>query len=460
MIIEINRRNALKTFSSCLGSLAFAALATGESIAQDAATNPLAPKETHFKARAKRVVVLFMSGAPSHVDTFDYKPKLNSLNGKTSDAGASKLLGSQWKFKQRGKSGLWISDLFPNMAKHADELCLLRGMHCDQPSHAQAKQAAHTGTPQFIRPALGAWSVYGLGTENANLPGFVSLGAGAGANFGSAFLPAAFQATEINTGVRSGGGRRSSAAGGPTVPNINPLLDRKTQRDQLDFMQQLNRAKLERDQHQPQVEGIIQSYELAFRMQATMPEVVDLSQESAKTKEQYGIGESDTNTFGTQCLTARRMLEAGVRFVELNSTGWDHHNDLKAGMETQSKQVDKPVAALIADLKQRGMLEDTLIIWAGEFGRTPHGENGDGRGHNNRGYTTIMIGGGVKGGFSYGATDELGYEAVEGKMHTHDWHATILHLLGLDHKRLTYRHAGRDFRLTDVHGNVAKDILA
>jgi hypothetical protein len=292
----------------------------------------------------------------------------------------------------------------------------------------------------------------------------VSLGAGAGANFGSAFLPAAFQASEINTGVNKGRGRRrrgaSAAADAPTVPNIDPLLDRKTQRAQLDFMQQLNSAKLKRDGHQPQVEGIIQSYELAFRMQATMPEVVDLSQESAKTKEQYGIVESDTNTFGTQCLTARRMLEAGVRFVELNSTGWDHHNDLKAGMETQSKQVDKPVAALIADLKQRGMLEDTLIIWAGEFGRTPHGENGDGRGHNNRGYTTIMVGGGVKGGFSYGATDELGYEAVEGKMHTHDWHATILHLLGLDHKRLTYRHAGRDFRLTDVHGNVAKEILA
>ena len=256
---------------------------------------------------------------------------------------------------------------------------------------------------------------------------------------------------------------RGRQAGGPTsaVPNIkNPAISQATQRAQLDFLQQLNRGKIAREGRQPQVEGIIQSYELAYRMQSTMPELVDLSGETEATKAMYGIGDGPGSAFGTQCLMARRMVEAGVRFIELTNGSWDHHNNIQEELPNQCAQVDQPIAGLLADLKQRDLLKDTLVIWAGEFGRTPHGENGSGRGHNNKGYTTFMAGGGVKGGFSYGATDEYGYEAVEGRVHTHDWHATILHLLGLDHERLTYQYAGRPFRLTNVAGKVAKDILA
>ena len=482
MVNSMNRRQALKTISTSFGSLAFAAMATGHALAARGNGNgrlnygglnygdlspdddPLAPKETHFAPRAKNVIVLFMGGAPSHVDTFDYKPKLIKDGGRLADGQrASKLMAPPWKFKQRGESGLWMSDLFPNLSEQADELCLLRGMHCSQASHIQASQAAHTGTAQFIRPSLGAWSLYGLGTENSDLPGFVALGKGAGTNFGSGFLPAAYQATAVNpgTGISSGRRRRQAADDGSSIPNVeNEWLDKQSQRVQLDFLQRLNAAKLKRDVHQPEVEGIMQSYELAFRMQTTMPELMDLSNETQRTKDAYGIGTSETNAFGTQCLLARRMVESGVRFVELSNSGWDHHTDLKGKMEAQTKQIDKPIAALLADLKQRGLLKDTLVVWAGEFGRTPHVEGSSGRGHNNKGYTTWMAGGGVKGGFSYGATDDYGYEAVEGRMHTNDWHATILHLLGLDHEKLTYRYAGRDFRLTDVAGKVAKDILA
>ena len=465
---HVTRRRAIQTISTSFGSLALAAMA-GQSRA-DETDNPLAPRKAHFPATAKHVIVLSMGGAPSHVDTFDYKPSLQKSNGKAGAGDrASKLMASQWKFRQHGDSGLWISSLFPNLSRQADELCLLRGMHSDQPSHAQATQAAHTGSAQFIRPSLGAWSVYGLGTQNADLPGFVALGNGSGVNFGSAFLPAAYQATPVNTGVIGGagpggngpmrrGGRSSSTE---SVANIkNPILDARAQRTQLDLLKQLNDAKLRRDIHQPQVEGITQSFELAYRMQTSMPQLMDLSKESQRTKAMYGVGEAATDSFGTQCLVARRMVEAGVRFIELSNGSWDHHSGLKEGMETQCQQIDKPIAGLLADLKQRDMLKDTLIVWGGEFGRTPHVTNGTGRGHNNKGYTTWMAGGGVKGGFNYGATDEFGYEAVEGRMHTHDWHATILHLLGLDHEKLTYRHAGRDFRLTDVGGKVATDILA
>ena len=469
MTFQINRRSALRAMASGFGSLAFAAMTTGRALSEDT-QNPLSPRPTHFAPRAKRVIMLFMSGAPSHVDTLDYKPQLQKDGGSTAQDGrASKLMASPWKFSQHGESGLWISSLLPHLSKHADDLCLLRGMHSDQPNHAAARQAAHTGTAQFIRPSLGAWSVYGLGTENTDLPGYVALGEAKGPDFGSAFLPAVYQATGVKTGMESrrpGGapGRpRPPQAAGPSsaVPNIkNPAISPKTQRAQLDFLQKLNRGKLAREGKQPQVEGIIQSYELAFRMQSTMPELVDLTGETQATKAMYGIGDGPGSAFGTQCLMARRMVEAGVRFIELTNGNWDHHNNIEAGLATQCTQVDQPIAGLLADLKQRDLLKDTLVIWAGEFGRTPHGENGSGRGHNNKGYTTFMVGGGVKGGFSYGATDEYGYEAVEGRIHTNDWHATILHLLGLDHERLTYRHAGRDFRLTNVAGKVAKDILA
>ena len=452
----VNRRTALRSISSGLGSIAFAAMATEQARAA-AGLNPLAEKQPHFAPRAKHVIFLSMGGAPSHVDTFDYKPKLTADSGKPGRYGP-KLLGSPWEFQQHGQGGLWISSLFPNVSRHADDLCLLRGMHCDQPNHSQAAMQTHTGSFQFVRPSMGAWTLYGLGTENADLPGFVVLGgSNAPVNFGSAFLPAIFQGTQI------GGGGRGSRRGGSSeaFPNIkNPLLDDAAQRAQLDLVQQLNRNKLSRDQHQPQVEGVIQSFELAYRMQTSMPTLLDTTKETDATRALYGIGETATDEFGKQCLLARRMVESGVRFIELTNEGWDHHKDLRDSMETSCAQIDKPIAGLLADLKQRDLLKDTLVIWAGEFGRTPHAQGGDGRDHNNKGYTTWMAGGGVKGGFSFGATDDHGYEAVEGKVHIHDWHATILHLLGLNHEKLTYRYSGRDFRLTDVSGSVVKEILS
>ena len=459
----INRRQAVQTISTGLAGLAFAAMTTREAFAatQD---NPLAPKQPHIPPTAKRVIMLFMNGAPSHLDTFDYKPALVKADGKSAN-GRGRLMAPVSQFRRRGKSGLWISDVFSNVAQHADDLCLIRSMHSDQPNHPTAERAAHTGSAQFVRPSLGAWSVYGLGTENADLPGFVMMGQGGRAGqvcFGSSFLPARYQATTVNagTGASSGRGRRGTA-GNPNeaIPNItNSTLDRRAQRTQLDLLSRLNRTTLKQEIHQPQVEGIMQSYELAFRMQASMPQVMDLSQETLQTKSMYGIDERATNSFGTQCLMARRMAEAGVRFIEVATSGWDHHTQLAERLSTSCQAVDKPIAGLLADLKQRDMLKDTLVIWAGEFGRTPHGSGG--RGHNNRGYTTWMAGGGVKGGFSYGSTDELGAEATDNRMHTHAWHATILHLLGLDHEKLTFQYAGRPFRLTNVGGKVANDILA
>ncbi|MCC9655359.1 DUF1501 domain-containing protein [Rhodopirellula halodulae] len=507
-----SRRGALKTISSGFGYLAFAALATE----QARASNPLQVKPAHFEAKAKRVIFLSMRGAPSHVDTFDYKPQLIKDTGKVGKYGGSgRLLGSPWEFRQRGKSGLWISDLFPELASQSDELCLLRGMHCDQPNHPQATTQTHTGSFQFPRPSMGAWTLYGLGTENENLPGFIVLNptAGDSGNYASSFLPAIYQGTKMNLGGRGRGrggfaqnmmqaaderrramqrgmeggmrrgrgmrdamvGERMGMQGRPmaqmfrdrmgaredsAIPNLtNDMLGPEQQRIQLDLIQSLNKNKLDRDGHQPQVEGMIESFELAYRMQSEMPEAVDLSDESDETLRLYGIDGSSTDDFGRQCLMARRLAERGVRFIECISPGWDHHRNLRDEMEDHCSQIDRPIAGLLQDLKQRGLLEETLVIWAGEFGRTPHAQNGDGRDHNNKGYTTWMAGGGVRGGFSYGATDEHGYEAVDGKCHIHDWHATILHLLGLDHERLTYRYAGRDFRLTDVHGSVIKDIV-
>lgn len=458
--MNLNRRQALQTISTSLGSLALAAMTTGETLAASPA-NPLAPKTTHFPARAKRVIMLFMNGAPSHVDTFDYKPKLIQANGLDGEQ-SNRLMAPIAKFQQRGESGLWISDLFPNVSKHADDLCLIRSMQSDQPNHPTAERAAHTGSAQFVRPSLGAWSVYGLGTENTDLPGFVNMGQAGRAGrvcFGSAFLPARYQATSVSAGSTSRGRGR-----GPTsdesIPNIrNASLDRKAQRTQLDLLKSLNEVALQQEIHQPQIEGILQSYELAYRMQSSLPDLMDLSRETQKTKEMYGIGENATDDFGTQCLLARRMAESGVRFIEIGASGWDHHSELTERLPASCQSVDKPIAGLLADLKQRDLLKDTLVIWAGEFGRTPHG-TGDGRGHNNKGYTTWMAGGGVKGGFSYGSTDELGYEAVENRTRIHDWHATILHILGLNHEELTYRHAGRDFRLTNVGGTVVRQILA
>jgi len=401
-----------------------------------------------------------MQGGPSHVDSFDYKPQLNQDHGKRGKYGGS-LLRSPWTFRQRGESGLWISDLFPEVSGHADDLTLIRSMQCDQPVHPGALEQMHTGNTQFIRPSLGAWTLYGLGTENESLPGFISLNppAGTSRNYGSSFLPAIYGGTKIGRGLRSSRIARSGTM--ETVEDIkNPTLTSRQQRNQLDLIQALNQEKLRQAEHQPGVEGVIESFELAFRMQDAVPELMDTSRESAATLAMYGADGGETETFGKQCLLARRFVEAGVRFVEVTHGNWDQHTNLTADHKARAEACDKPIAGLLQDLKQRDMLKDTLVIWGGEFGRTPAAQGGDGRNHNNKGYTTWMAGGGVKGGFSYGNTDEHGYEAVEDKCHIHDWHATILHLLGLDHQQLTYRYAGRDFRLTDVHGNVAQDIIA
>ena len=455
----VTRRQFSISGTTGLGGLAFAALSSMQAKAEK--IDPLSKKKPHFEPRAKRVIFLSMRGAPSHVDTFDYKPQLTKDDGKSAKYGAGNLLGSPWAFAQRGKSGLWMSDLFPYLSTHADKLCMLHGMHTDEPNHPGATRKIHTGSGQFVRPSLGAWSLYGLGTENANLPGFICLGGGGGdkQNCGNAFLPAIYQGTLLGSGGPNGG----RGAGGSSIefPNIkNPNLSAADQRKQLDFIQKLNRDKLARDRVQPQIEGVIQSYELAFRMQVTMPELLDLSNETEATKKLYGIGEGVSDNFGSQCLLARRMVEKGVRFVEVVSNGWDHHRDLKNEMEDHCAQIDQPIAGLLTDLAQRGLLKDTLVIWAGEFGRTPHGQGGNGRDHNSAGFTTWLAGGGVKAGFAHGATDDYGYAAVDGRTSVHDWHATILHLIGLDHEKLTYNYGGRDFRLTDVHGNVVDEILA
>ncbi len=453
---HFGRREMLKTLSSGFGYLAFAGLSTQAAQAATAAREgPLTPKGTHFPARAKRVIFLCMRGGPSHVDTFDYKPKLTADSGAAGQRPGTKLLGSKWKFAQHGESGLWISDLFPNVANHADDLCMLRSMQTDLPAHPQAFLQMHTGSFQFVRPSLGAWTLYGLGTENENLPGFVTLtppGASGGAqNYGSSFLPAIYQGTRLGTDNRP--------IAGAQIRNLQSPLPSDIQRAELDLVQTLNRETLKRDSFNPAVEGVIESYELAFRMQKEMPQVMDIEGESEATKKLYGLENTATADFGRKCLLARRLVEAGVRFVEVSHGDWDQHFNLTSALGANCRSVDQPISALLTDLKERGLLKDTLVIWGGEFGRTPHAQGGDGRDHNNKAFTMWMAGGGVKGGFAHGLTDDYGYEAVEDKMHVHDLHATILHLLGLDHERLTYRYAGRDFRLTDVHGSVANKII-
>ena len=444
------RRAFLQTSGVGFGWLAFQALAHAEAEA------PLAVKQPHFNAKAKRVIFLCMRGAPSHVDTFDYKPKLTAASGKDGRAPGSKLHGSQWKFSPQGRSGLPISELFPHLSKRADDLCLINSMHTELPAHAQSFLKLHTGNSQFVRPSLGAWALYGLGSVNENLPGFVTIAPpslfGGAQNYGSAFLPAIYQGTRVGVDARP--------IVNAQVRNLAPLVSVSAQRKEIELVQALNREKLQRDLVNPEVEGAIESFELAFKMQSEMPKVMDLSKESKQTLAAYGIGEGNaTDDFGRKCLLARRMVEAGVRFVEVTHSDWDHHFKISKDLPATCEAVDQPIAALLADLQSRGLLKDTLVVWSGEFGRTPHGQGADGRDHNSKGFTAWMAGGGVKGGMRYGSTDDLGYEAVDDKMHIHDLHATILHLLGLDHERLTYRYAGRDFRLTDVKGSVAKKII-
>ena len=424
-------------------------------------SSPLAAKAPHFAARAKRVIFLNMRGAPSHVDTFDHKPELTRATGKQGKFRGT-LMGSPWAFRQHGASGLWISDLFPELAKQADSLCLLNGMHCDQPNHPQAQTQLHTGTFQFVRPSLGAWILYGIGTENDSLPGFVTIAPnGSAQNYGSAYLPAVYQGTKLDGRQARGIGRRRRGTDAGALPDIaNDTLTAEEQRAQLDFIQGLNERALRRERRHPGIEGVMESFELAYRMQSALPAVMSLDSESDAVLERYGVGGESSDAFGRQCLVARRLSEAGVRFVEVTHGNWDHHRNLDQALSQTCAETDRPIAGLIQDLAERDLLDETLVLWAGEFGRTPHSQNGNGRDHNHKGFSAWLAGGGVQGGLRYGATDELGYEAVSGKLHVHDWHATILHLLGLDHERLTFNYAGRDFRLTDVHGHVAEGILA
>ena len=453
----LTRRGMLQHTAAGFGWLAFSAL-QAEMARAAAFSSPLAPKPSHFPAKAKRVIFLFMQGGPSHLDTFDWKPDLKANGGKTGPAmeggkgGNGKLLAPQFEFTPQGKSGLPISELFPELGRHADDLCLLNGMNTSNAAHPQATIALHTGSINFVRPSMGSWITYGLGTENQDLPGFVTInpvGGGGAQNYGSSFLPASYQGTRVDLAV-----------GG--IPDIrNRHLDDGRQRAQIDLIQEMNRDLLDKHPGNPELDGVIQSFELAYRMQTSVPSVLNLEAEKTGTRERYGIDNPNTQEFGTQCLMARRLAESGVRFIQVSKGGWDQHNNLKAALTRNCGAIDRPIAALLQDLKDRDMLKDTLVLWGGEFGRSPQDQanGGDGRRHNNRGYSMWMAGGGVKGGLRYGSTDEIGGTAVEGKIGTHDLHATILHLLGLEHTKLTYRYAGRDFRLTDVYGEVAKEIV-
>ncbi len=459
----------LRSSAVGFGSLALASMLSSESGATEQA-EPLAAREPMFPARAKRVIFLFMKGGPSHLDTFDPKPLLTRDDGKplpfdkprVQFASTGNLLKSPWSFRQYGESGAWVSELFPHVATHVDDLCLIHSLHGTNAAHGGALLKLHTGSDNFVRPSMGSWVSYGLGTDNADLPSFVTicptLAHGGINNWSSAFLPAAHQGTPL---------------GNASVPSEqanmkflkNSRLPREIQRQQLDRLLSLNQNYQQMTGSDAALEARIGSFELAFRMQSAIPKVQDLSGESQVTQNLYGMNDPVTANFGRMCLLARRFAEAGVRFIQVthsdNNVQWDQHGNLKAGHEKNAREVDRPIAGLLADLKCRGLLDDTLIWWGGEFGRTPVVEGTkDGRDHNPEGFTHWLAGGGVQGGLRYGSTDDYGYFAVENKVHIHDLHATILHLLGLDHERLTYQFAGRDFRLTDVEGRVVHDIFA
>lgn len=463
----LSRRDWLSRAACGFGNLALLGLLSQDAAAAEA-TNPLAPHAPHFPPRAKRVIFLFMHGGVSHVDSFDHKPKLAELNGqplpiakpKFEFAPTGNLLMSPWKFQRYGQSGIEVSDLFPETGSVIDEICVIRSMNGgDQVSHGPALLNINTGSGVFARPSLGAWTLYGLGTENQNLPGFISLSPsvyhGGAQNYGSSFLPASFQ------GIRIGDG--STNFKDARLSNLAPGDDPPLQRMQLDLLGRRNRDHLGRVGSDPRLEARIAAYEMSFRMQAEAPLVMDLGQESQATQKAYGVGEEPTDEYARQCLLARRCIEAGVRFVQVNYSYprnyWDAHGDLRNNHTSNAKKVDKPIAALLKDLKARGLLQDTLVIFGTEFGRTPAAQGNDGRDHHPHAFSVWMAGGGVRGGMTYGQTDEFGYYVAENKVTMPDFHATILHLLGLDHTRLTYRHAGRDYRLTDVHGEVIHKIL-
>ncbi|KAF0180401.1 MAG: hypothetical protein FD161_831 [Limisphaerales bacterium] len=470
--MPLSRRAALQRSAVGFGWLAASSL-LAETIGnrQSAignSSNPSAAKPPLFTPRAKRVIFLFMKGGPSHMDTFDPKPLLDRDDGKpfpgakprVQFAATGELLKSPWKFQNYGQSGLPVSELFPHVAQCIDDLCILRSCHGTNPAHGGALLKLHTGSDNFVRPSMGAWVNYGLGSENQNLPGFITicptLAHGGVNNWGAAFLPAWTQGTPI--------GNAAVPSDKALVRYITPRLAASEQRQQLDLLAAMNRDHLAQTGPNQALEGRLNSFELAFRMQMAMPEAQEISRESEATKKLYGLDDKVTENFGRQCLMARRFAERGVRFIQVtHSDGdvqWDQHGNLRKGHTKNAAEVDRPIAGLLKDLKARGLLQDTLVLWGGEFGRTPAAQGGrDGRDHNPEGFTMWMAGGGVKPGLAYGATDDYGWFAAENKIHIHDLHATLLALLGMDHEHLTYRHAGRDFRLTDVQGHVVKDIF-
>ncbi len=474
---HVTRRHFFKESQAGLGAIALASLLADDTKADTArADDPLAPRKPHFAPKAKRVIYLHLTGSPPHLDLFDYKPELVKNSGKDCPdaflkgkrfaftSGVPKLLGTPRKFEKRGKSGIWMSDAIPHLHEVADELCVIRSMHTDQFNHAPAELLVYTGSARSGRPSMGAWVTYGLGTENANLPGFVVLISsgvqpnGGQNSYGSGFLPSVYQGVQCRS------------KGDPVLYASDPAgMDRATRRMSLDAMRDLNEIQA-RDLGHPETATRIAQYELAFRMQTAVPEVMDITRESKATIEAYGAKPGESS-FANNCLLARRLVEQGVRYVQLFDWGWDFHGtgpneDIRDGLTKKCGTMDRPIAALIKDLKSRGMLDETLVICGGEFGRTPFREGRTasgavlGRDHFPDCYTMFLAGGGIKPGVMHGESDELGFSVARDGVHVHDLQATILHLLGFDHKRLTYRFQGRDYRLTDVHGDVVKPILA
>jgi hypothetical protein len=463
--IPLSRRQWLGQLGAGFGTVALSALLAEES---PAAANPLAPRAPHYAPRVKRVIMLFMFGGPSHLDTFDPKPRLARDSGRPLPTEKrprvvsfpnrmGNLVGSPFEFRQHGESGTWMSSLFPHLAERADDLCVINSMHCSNSRHGGAVLEWHTGSDTFVRPSMGSWITYGLGSENQNFPGYVTicqdLAQGGANNFGSGFLPALYQGTTL--------GHSGTSPQDAKIPFIGDVSRRRDlQRLELDLIARMERRQAATRGPDDELEARIASFELAFRLQSEAPEMQNIAGESTATMRLYGLDDPTTAGFGTQCLLARRFSERGVRFVQCNIGGWDAHNHLKVDHGNLARAIDKPIAGLLADLKGRGLWDHTLVVWGGEFGRTPTCEGADGRDHNPHGYTMWLAGGGIKSGLTWGKTDDYGYFAVDDKVHVHDLHATILHLLGLDHKKLTFRYAGRDFRLTDVHGELVKGILS
>src|SRR5262245_4906623 len=464
----MSRRQMLARCANGFGLAALAGLLHDPAYGAGRSTrsDPLSPRLSHFEPRAKSVIFLYMDGGPSQVDTFDPKPRLEKEHGQpikmkvepTQFNNVGKVMACPWPFRRHGQSGLPISDLFPHVATCADELCVIRSMVSNFSEHTNANYFLHSGHGQQGRPSMGAWVTYGLGSESRDLPGFVVLGSGmippGGLDcFNCGFLPASYQGSLFQPGESP-------------VADLKPLdPSPRVQQSKLDLLRKLDRTSLERSGPDDRLEAAIANYELAFRMQTAVPELVNLNDESESTKTLYGLDDPKTAVYGRQCLIARRLVERGVRFVELlcqnlGHDRWDQHSNLKKGHEDNARAVDKPIAGLLRDLKARGLLNETLVIWGGEFGRTPMAQGSDGRDHNPFGFSIWLAGGGVKGGHIHGETDEYGYHAIRDKVPMHDLHATMLHLLGLDHKKVTFRFSGRDMRLTDVHGEIETGILA